>query len=62
MTAHGTQTGALFGVPPTGRRIAVTGIAIHRIRDGTIVEHRHQVDMLSALQRLGAIPAAVHAT
>lgn len=34
----------------------MSGIDIHRIRDGQIVEHRHEIDMLSGLQQLGALP------
>ncbi len=57
LTAHGTQTGELFGIPPTNTRITMTGIAVHRVRDGKIVEHWHEIDMLSGLQQLGVIPA-----
>lgn len=59
LTAHGTQSGALFGIPPTGRRVTMTGIVIHRVVAGKIVEHWHEIDMLSALQQLGVIPAPV---
>jgi steroid delta-isomerase-like uncharacterized protein len=66
LTAHGTQTGVLFGIPPTGRRFTVTGIAIHRIAAGKIAEHWHVIDMLGALRQLGVIPppgaAAPHPT
>ena len=54
--AWGTQTGELFGIPPTGKRVETTGIAIYRIADGKIVEHWNQVDMLGTLQQLGVIP------
>ncbi|MDP9370315.1 MAG: ester cyclase [Chloroflexota bacterium] len=57
LTAHGTQTGELFGIPPTGKRLTMTGVAIHRIRDGKIAEHWHEIDMLGGLQQLGVIPA-----
>ncbi len=56
LTAHGTQTGELFGIAPTCKRITMTGIAIHRIGDGRIVEHWHEIDMLSGLQQLGVVP------
>ena len=36
--AAGTSMHALLGAPPLGGRIAVTGVTIHRIRDGRIVE------------------------
>jgi steroid delta-isomerase-like uncharacterized protein len=57
LTAHGTQTGELFGIPPTGKRVTMTGIAIHRIAGGKIAEHWHEIDMLGGLQQLGVIPA-----
>jgi steroid delta-isomerase-like uncharacterized protein len=56
LTAEGTQTGELFGIPPTGKRMTMTGIAIHRIADGKIVEHWHEIDMLGGLQQLGVVP------
>ncbi|MCA1647171.1 MAG: ester cyclase [Chloroflexi bacterium] len=54
--AWGTQTGSLFGIPPTGKRIEFTGIAIHRVRDSQLVEHWHEIDMLTGLQQLGVVP------
>jgi predicted ester cyclase len=58
VTAVGTQTGERFGVPPTGRRFTSTGIAIHRIADGKIVEHWAETDRLGALQQLGVLDMA----
>ena len=54
--AYGTQTGELFGIPPTGKLMTSTGIAIHRIADGKIVEHWGEVDTLGVLRQLGVIP------
>jgi hypothetical protein len=34
----------------------MTGIAIHRIADGRLVEHWSQIDMVGLLQRLGVVP------
>ncbi len=56
VTARGTQTGTLFGIPPTNKLITMSGIAIHRIADGKIVEHWHEIDMLRGLQQLGVVP------
>ncbi|MBI2321017.1 MAG: ester cyclase [Chloroflexi bacterium] len=56
VTAYGTQSGELFGIPPTGRWIKASGIAIHRLADGRIVEHWHEADMLGVLQQLGVVP------
>jgi predicted ester cyclase len=46
-----------MGMPPTGKRISVTGIDIFRFEGGKIVEHWNQSDMLGLLQQLGAIPS-----
>jgi predicted ester cyclase len=50
-TTSGTHTGELFGVAPTGRRIAVTGIDMVRV-DGKIVEHRGLTDTVGLLRQL----------
>jgi steroid delta-isomerase-like uncharacterized protein len=55
LTAYGTQTGELFGIPPTGSKMIMTGIAVHRVRDGKIVEHWHDIDMLGGLVQLGVV-------
>ena len=57
ITTVGTHTGELLGIPPTGKRVTMRGIAIHRIKDGKLVEHWAQFDALGLLQQLGAIPA-----
>lgn len=56
-TLHGTHTGVLFGVPPTGRPVAIDVIDIVRIEDGQLREHWNIVDRLGMLQQLGVIPA-----
>src|SRR5205085_1737143 len=61
IAAYGTHTGELLGVPPSGKRVMMVGIAIHRIADGRLVEHWAQIDLLGLLQRLGVGPAVEHA-
>jgi predicted ester cyclase len=56
VTAWGTRTGELLGIPPTGKRVERTGIAIRRFEGGKVVEHWAQIDALGLLQQLGAIP------
>lgn len=51
-TISGTHRGELFGHAPTGRRVAVTGIDVVRIRDGRIVEHRGLTDMVGLMRQL----------
>lgn len=51
-----THTGALLGIPPTGKRVSVTGVNVARFAEGKIVESWFNFDMLSLLRQLGAIP------
>jgi steroid delta-isomerase-like uncharacterized protein len=61
-TARGTHNGDLMGIAPTGKQITVSGIIIHRIQNGKIVEGRVSWDSLGMLQQLGAIPAGTPAS
>lgn len=54
----GTQTGNLFGIPATGRRVTVNQLQIERIENGKIVEHWRQTDDLGMMRQLGLIPSA----
>ena len=56
LSAHGTQTGELFGIPPTDERFSTTAIAIHRIANGKIVEHWSELYNLGVMQQLGVVP------
>jgi steroid delta-isomerase-like uncharacterized protein len=55
LTVNGTQTGALQGIPPTGKKFSMKGIDIFRVVDGKVVEHWDAVDQLGMLQQLGVI-------
>jgi steroid delta-isomerase-like uncharacterized protein len=55
-TFQGTQTGEVMGIPPTGKRVSVTGVAIDRIVDGKMVEAWLEMDVHRMLQDLGAAP------
>jgi predicted ester cyclase len=50
----GRHTGALFGVPATGRDIHFAVMDIVRFRDGQIVEHWALIDQASLLAQLQA--------
>ena len=48
--------GDFLGIAPTGKRVTVTGISIHRISSGEIVEEWEEWDSLSLMQQLGVVP------
>jgi len=54
---EGTHQGTFMGIPPTGKRVKVSGIDIFRMADGKIVERWAEIDTLGMLQQLGAVPA-----
>jgi predicted ester cyclase len=55
---RGVHSGELLGIPATNNEVETDGIAIHRIRDGKIVEYWSVVDVARVLQQVGAMPAA----
>lgn len=55
-TLQGTQSGELFGVPPTIKQVALHGMSIYRIGGGRVKEIWWVTDTLGLLQQLGAIP------
>ena len=57
-TGTGTHVGEMNGIPPTGRKISVDAISIHRMADGRIAETWEVWDTLGFLQQLGIVPAA----
>lgn len=48
----GTNTGELFGNPPTGKKIKVNQIQFEQIKDGKIVEHWRVTDELLMQKQL----------
>jgi steroid delta-isomerase-like uncharacterized protein len=54
-SATGTHAGDFAGVPATGRRVTVTGIHIHRVRHGQLIEHWEELDLLGVLRQLGML-------
>jgi steroid delta-isomerase-like uncharacterized protein len=55
-TMRGTHRGAFFGVPPTGKTIAVQAMNFYRLSGGQFIEERGQPDLLGLLQQIGAVP------
>ncbi len=56
-TLAGTHKGDLFGVPPTGKKMTITYIDIHRFKDGKIIEGWHLDNTFAVLRQLEALPA-----
>jgi steroid delta-isomerase-like uncharacterized protein len=52
-----THAGDFLGIPPTGKRVTVTGITILRFANGKCVERWSSADFLSFLQQVDALPA-----
>ncbi|MFN8533185.1 MAG: ester cyclase [Dehalococcoidia bacterium] len=51
-----THTGAIFGIPPTGRPVHMSGIDAIRWRDGQAAEIWHVEEVASMLMQIGAVP------
>jgi steroid delta-isomerase-like uncharacterized protein len=56
-TARGVHNGEFMGLPPTGKKIAMTGIEIFRLRDGKIAELWGEANLMGLMQQLGILPA-----
>jgi predicted ester cyclase len=56
LTARGTQTGDLPGIPATGNEMLMTATVIHRIENGRLAEKWSNKDVLAMLQQLEVIP------
>lgn len=56
LTQSGTHLGIFLGIPPTGKRVTVTGIEIFRLAGGKFVEHWNNYDDLGLFQQLGVLP------
>ena len=56
-TNTGKHSGPFMGIPPTGKTVTISGIDIHKIRDGKLAEHWHVVEELQMMQQLGLIPS-----
>jgi predicted ester cyclase len=57
LTWTGTHEGPFFGIPATGRGIAVKGVVIDRLVAGRMADSRILMDTLSMMQQLGILPA-----
>jgi steroid delta-isomerase-like uncharacterized protein len=56
LTFRGTHTGALMGIPPTGKSVTIAETIIDRIAGGQIVESWRLFDQMAMMQQLGVLP------
>jgi steroid delta-isomerase-like uncharacterized protein len=49
----GTHQSELMGIAPTGKQVSITGMTIHRMAEGKIVETWNNFDSLTMFQQLG---------
>jgi len=54
-TGRGTHQGFWLGVPPTGKEVSLSGIAITRVVEGKVVSDWGEFDVMGLLQQLGVI-------
>ena len=52
----GTHSGSLMGVPATGKPISVLATGIFRVVNGKLAENWVNIDALSLMQQIGAVP------
>lgn len=53
-TGQGTHLGEYMGIPPTGKVVKVSWIAIYRVANGKLAEHWQHIDELGLRLQLGA--------
>jgi predicted ester cyclase len=56
-TFRGTHKGSLMGLPPTGRQVTISDMAMLRVANGKFVEAWNNIDELGLLRQLRVIPA-----
>ena len=56
LVMEGTHRGVWMGIPPTGKRLQIRMITIHRIANGKIAEDWVLVESLGFFQQLGVVP------
>jgi steroid delta-isomerase-like uncharacterized protein len=51
-----THRGPFHGIPPTGRRITVSGINLYKLEGDKVAAEWEQTDTLGMLRQLGVLP------
>lgn len=54
-TGTGTHKGKWRGLPPTGKKITLSGVQIWRLFNGKVIEKDSIIDLLEAFKQLGVI-------
>jgi steroid delta-isomerase-like uncharacterized protein len=54
VTARGTFLGECIGYKPTGRVVEISGIAVHRVENGRLIEHWAHADIAGFMHQIGA--------
>ena len=55
LTVRATFLGEILGFQPTGKIVVVSGIAVHRVAGGQLVEHWAHMDMTGFMQQIGEV-------
>ncbi len=57
VSVRGTHGGPMMNIPPTHKKIAITGMVITRFENGRNVEMWGEHDTFGLMQQIGVIPA-----
>lgn len=57
LVMEGTHHGTWMGIPPTGKKLQIRMIAIHRIANSKIAEDWVLVESIGLFQQLGVLPS-----
>ena len=52
----GTHRGEFMGIPASGKRVHVKGVAVDRVAGGKMADSRVLMDTMSMMRQLGALP------
>ena len=55
-TWYGTHEAEFYGVPASGKMVAVTSVGIDRVTDGLVSEGWGELDMVGMMQQMNALP------
>ncbi|MGD2246348.1 MAG: ester cyclase [Candidatus Aminicenantes bacterium] len=55
-TCSALHKGEYMGIAPTGKQVTWTGMSLHRVEGGKIVESWDEVDNLGMMQQFGVVP------